>query len=75
MMLLGTQRVNEAGHLEVGGCDTVELAARFGTLLYVMDEEWLRRVSRTYRTAFESHYPRVTIAFAAKAFLTRKSVV
>ena len=38
MFLLGTQRVNDAGHLEIGGCDTVRLAEQFGTPLYVLDE-------------------------------------
>ena len=37
-MLLGSQRVNAQGHLEIGGCDTLELAQEFGTPLYVMDE-------------------------------------
>ena len=31
----------EGGHLVIGGCDTVELAARFGTPLYVYDETGL----------------------------------
>lgn len=69
-MLLGTQRVNGRGVLEIGGCDTVELARRFGTPLYVVDEDYLRQTCREYRRAFESRYPRVLIAFAAKAFMT-----
>ena len=68
-MLLGTQRINEQGHLEIGGCDTVELAARFGTPLYIMDKEQLRRNCRDYRRVFESRYPNTAIAYAAKAFL------
>ncbi len=31
-------RVNEAGHLEIGGCDAVELAREFGTPAYVVAE-------------------------------------
>src|SRR5687768_11832815 len=68
-MLLGTQQINDAGHLEVGGCDTVDLAARFGTPLYVMDEEAVRRRCREYLAAFKSRYPRVEVSFAGKAFL------
>ena len=30
--------VNEKGRLTIGGMDTVELAKKFGTPLYVMDE-------------------------------------
>jgi diaminopimelate decarboxylase len=70
-MLFGTQRINERGHLEVGGCDTVELAARFGTPLYVMDEAALRRRCAEYRNAFRAESPRATVAFATKAFLCR----
>jgi diaminopimelate decarboxylase len=69
-MLLGTQKINSRGHLEVGGCDTVELAQRFGTPLYVLDEECLRRTCRDYRRAFESRYPNVHISFSSKAFMT-----
>lgn len=39
-------RVNEAGHLEIGGCDTVELAEKYGTPLYVMDETIIRNNCR-----------------------------
>jgi diaminopimelate decarboxylase len=68
-MLLGTQRVNAHGHLEIGGCDTVELANEFGTPLYVMDESAIRDNCRRYRQAFESRYPRNDISFASKAYL------
>src|SRR5690242_10948505 len=37
---LGT-RINERGHLEIGGCDAVELAREFGTPAYVVAEEGL----------------------------------
>lgn len=69
MMLLGTQRINERGHLEIGGCDTVDLARRFGTPLYVMDETAIREACRAYRRAFEERYPRNLIHYAGKAFL------
>ena len=48
--------VNEEDHLTVGGCDTVELAARFGTPLYVMDEATVRRACRLYKTSFDRYY-------------------
>lgn len=43
--------VNEAGHLAIGGVDTLELARQFGTPLYVMDEDAVRRMCRVYRQA------------------------
>jgi len=69
-MLLGTQRINAEGHLEIGGCDTVRLAAEFGTPLYVMDEAAIRANCRQYRAAFAARYPRNEIYYASKAFLT-----
>ena len=69
-MFLGTQRLNEAGHLEIGGCDTVELARRFGTPLYVMDESQIRDNIRRYKAAFEKRYKgKSQISYASKAFL------
>jgi len=69
-MLLGTQRINAQGHLEIGNCDVTRLAAEFGTPLYVMDEALIRHNCRAYRAAFESRYPRNVICYAGKAFLT-----
>lgn len=69
-MLLGTQRINDKGILEIGGCEATKLAKRFGTPLYVLDEECVRQACRDYRRAFESRYPRVHISFSGKAFMT-----
>ena len=55
-VLPSTASVNAHGHLAIGGCDTVELAERFGTPLYVMDEPALRENCRRYREAFRSRY-------------------
>jgi len=49
----------------------VELAHRFGTPLYVLDEAYFRENCRRYRVAFESRYPNVLVAFAAKALMTK----
>jgi len=69
-MLLGTQRVNDRGHLEIGGCDTVELAKTFGTPLYVVDEQLIRDNCRRYKAAFAERYPGESeVSYAGKAFL------
>lgn len=67
MLLRGTMRVNDRGHLEIGGCDTVELARTFGTPLYVIDEAHLRDNCRTYRSAFG---PDNHVIYAGKTLLT-----
>ena len=48
-------RVNERGHLEVAGCDVVELAEEFGTPAYIYAEDDMRARARAYRKAFEGH--------------------
>ena len=68
-MLLGTQKINGRNHLEIGGCDTVDLAAEFGTPLYVMDEALMRARCRAYRSAFASEYGDAAVAYASKAFI------
>jgi diaminopimelate decarboxylase len=69
-VLQGTQRINEAGHLEIGGCDAVGLAREFGTPLYVLDEAAVRERCRAFRQAFQRHYPDASVAYAGKALMT-----
>ncbi len=71
MIQAGTILVNGQGHLEIGGCDTVELAQRYGTPLYIMDEELLRKNCRRFRNALRQSYSHGQIIFAGKAFLVQ----
>lgn len=69
MKIQGTMRINEKGHMEIGGCDTVELAEQYGTPLYVFDEQYFRDTcSQYYRSFIEKHGG--VVLFASKAFLT-----
>ena len=43
----------EQGHLEIGGCDTTQLAKQYGTPLYVYDEESIRGKCRAFHRAFK----------------------
>jgi diaminopimelate decarboxylase len=70
MKLHGTMKINGLNHLEIGGCDTVELAETFGTPLYIMDEALIRENCRAIVKSFCSAYPDVEIVYAAKAFFT-----
>lgn len=58
------------GGLAVGGVDLADVAARFGTPVYVLDEGEVRERCRTYRNAF----PEAEVLYAAKAFLSRAMV-
>ena len=60
-------RVNERGHLEVAGCDVVELAAEFGTPTYLYSEEDMRARARAYRDAFERRSANFEVIFASKS--------
>ena len=61
---------NGTGALELGGVAVTELAAAFGTPLYVFDEQTLRVRARAIRAAFESVYERAKVAYAGKAYLS-----
>jgi diaminopimelate decarboxylase len=63
---LGT-RVNERGHLEVGGCDVVELADRYGTPAYIYAEDDMRARARAYIEAFEARTDDFEVIYASKA--------
>ena len=71
MTMRGTQRINEAGNLEIGGCDTVDLTREFGTPLYVVDEAQMRGVCQEYLKHFRARYPHVTVEYAGKALLAK----
>jgi len=65
-----TAGVNAAGHLTIGGCDATELARQFGTPLYVLDEATIRAQAGAYKSAFATHYPDSSVAYASKAYLS-----
>lgn len=65
-----SMNVNQRGHLEIGGCSTVELASRFSTPLYIMDEDTLRQSITCYNDAFKSKYKNSMALYASKAFIT-----
>ena len=65
-LLPRTAAVGEDGHLRVGDIDLLDLAAEFGTPLFVYDEYHLRQACRAAVAAWGDG-----VAYAAKAFLCR----
>ena len=64
-----TLKINGKGHLEIGGCDAVDLAKDFGTPLYVFDEKYIRDMMRVYRdTIAEEYNGNGLVLYASKAF-------
>lgn len=59
----------EKEHLTIGGCDLVELAKKYGTPLYVMDEATIRKICKDYKDAFKD-YSNIKMMFASKALCT-----
>jgi diaminopimelate decarboxylase len=62
-------RLNERGRLEVGGCDTIELAREFGTPAYVVAEDDLRARARAFvQAGADAGHDDFHVVFASKAF-------
>ncbi len=61
-------RVDADGELVVGGCRLADLAAEWGTPLYVIDEAGVRGQVRRFRRALDGAWPDARMVFASKAF-------
>jgi diaminopimelate decarboxylase len=70
MKLFGTMEINDMGNLSIGGCDTVNLAKKYGTPLYVMDVTMIRDHCRAFTKHFSSKKMNTEVIYASKAFLT-----
>lgn len=63
--------VNKNNHLEIGGCDCVELTNTYGTPLYVLDENLIRENCRIYKNAMDKYYGgNGIVLYASKAMCT-----
>ena len=68
-MISNCLKVNDQGHLEISGCDTVRLAEQYGTPLYVMSEDEIRQTCRRYTASFQKNYSgNGKPIYASKAF-------
>ena len=59
--------VNDKGHLCLNGHDCVTLAQNFGTPLYLIDEDKVREMCRTYKRACEKYFEKANVLYASKA--------
>ncbi len=68
-MICDNLSVTKDGHLSFAGFDTVSLAQKYGTPLYLMDENKIREHIREYKAAFSKYFPLGSCPeFASKAF-------
>ncbi len=64
-----TAKVNHKEHLEIGGCDVADLVERFGSPLYILDEDSVRAAARQYREAFRRYWAGDSLVlYASKAW-------
>jgi diaminopimelate decarboxylase len=61
-------RVNERGHLEISGCDVLDLVAEFGSPLYAVAEDDLRARAQVFMRALSDRHGDGEVVFASKAF-------
>lgn len=71
-LLPDTAEINSLGHLEIGGVDTVELAKKYGTPIYLYDETTLRNRMKEFLSSLRETYPKSKVLYAGKAFLIKK---
>lgn len=55
-MICNNLSINEKGHLAFGNFDTIELAKKYGTPLYLYDEDKIREKCRIYKSALEEAF-------------------
>jgi len=61
--------VNEQGNLTIGNVDTVKLAKKYGTPLYVMDEDEIRKNCQMFQKSIDTYYDgQGMVCYASKAF-------
>jgi diaminopimelate decarboxylase len=61
---------NDAGHLTIGGVDSLQLAKQFQTPLYVYDVSAIRDQIRAFKRIFEAQHFNYAVSYASKAFAT-----
>lgn len=72
MFISDSLSVNEKGHLTIASADVVELSNKYGTPLYIMDEDKIRRTCREYVGALTECYgDNFSVHYASKAFCTK----
>lgn len=63
-----TNQINQAGHLIIGGVDSLKLAKEYGTPLVVYDVSQIRNQIRAFKKVFEEEQVNYAVSYASKAF-------
>ena len=73
-MLYSNLSANDSGHLAIAGIDACDLAATYGTPLYVLDEDYVRSTCRTYVDAMKANFPEGSMPLYASKALCFKGI-
>ena len=63
-----TNQINQAGHLTIGGVDSLKRAKEYGTPLVVYDVSQIRNQIRAFKKVFEEEQVNYAVSYASKAF-------
>ena len=74
MLLHDNLSVNADGHLTLAGVDTVKMAEKYGTPLYLLDEDRVRQNCRTYITAMREYFGGTSAPLLASKALSFKGI-
>lgn len=66
--LMDGMSISGDNHLEINGIDTVKLAEKYGTPLYVYDIDLVLKKIRAFKKAFARYENKTQVAYASKAF-------
>lgn len=65
---ISSNEINAAGHLQIGGVDTLHLAHKYGTPLLVYDVARIRNQMQRFRDVFNQEAVQYEVSYASKAF-------
>ena len=68
-MFPDTTQIDSSGTLNIGGCNTLDLANEYGTPLYVFDEDTIRNRCRSFVQEFQKRVPETQVVYASKAYI------
>ncbi len=68
-MFPDTTQIDSNGILNIGGCNTLDLANEYGTPLYVFDEDTIRNRCRSFVQEFQKRVPETQVVYASKAYI------
>jgi len=75
MININNPEVNKIGHLVVGGVDVIDLVKKYGTPLYVMDEDTFVENMRKFKDSMDKFYnENGRVLYASKTFCCKEAI-